>query len=37
MSIFLAKEYDVQVVAADLWVDPKDNWSRTQAAGCAES
>src|SRR3954469_24210034 len=34
-SIFLAKEYDAQVVAADLWVDPKDNWSRIETAGCA--
>jgi cyclopropane fatty-acyl-phospholipid synthase-like methyltransferase len=34
-SIFLAKEYEAQVVAADLWVDPKDNWPRIQAADCA--
>lgn len=24
-SIFLAKEFDVSVVAADLWIDPSDN------------
>lgn len=34
-SIFLAKEYDAQVVAADLWVKPTDNWARITAAGCA--
>lgn len=36
-SIFLVKEYEAQVVAADLWVDPRDNWSRIRAAGCAGS
>lgn len=36
-SIFLVKEYGARVVAADLWVDPKDNWARIQAAGCADS
>jgi SAM-dependent methyltransferase len=34
-SIFLAKEFDAQVVAADLWVAPTDNWARIEAAGCA--
>ena len=34
-SIFLAREYDADVVAADLWVDPTDNWPRIAAAGCA--
>jgi cyclopropane fatty-acyl-phospholipid synthase-like methyltransferase len=31
-SIFLAKEYDVQVWATDLWVEAKDNWVRVCAA-----
>jgi cyclopropane fatty-acyl-phospholipid synthase-like methyltransferase len=35
-SVFLAREYDVQVVAADLWIDPSDNWRRIAAAGCAD-
>jgi cyclopropane fatty-acyl-phospholipid synthase-like methyltransferase len=35
-SIFLAKEYDARVVAADLWVEPTDNWARITAAGCAD-
>lgn len=29
-SIFLAREFDAQVWAADLWVDPDDNWRRIQ-------
>lgn len=33
-SIFLAKEYDAHVVAADLWIEPTDNWARISAAGC---
>lgn len=32
-SIFLAKEYGVQVWAADLWVDASDNFARICAAG----
>jgi len=32
-SIFLAKEFEVLVVAADLWVDPTDNQRRIHAAG----
>lgn len=32
-SIFLAKEFGVQVWANDLWIDATDNWSRIQAAG----
>jgi cyclopropane fatty-acyl-phospholipid synthase-like methyltransferase len=32
-SIFLAKEFDVEVWATDLWVTPTDNWSRVAAAG----
>ena len=27
-SIFLAKEFDLQVWAADLWVTPSENWER---------
>ena len=33
-SIFLANEYDADVVAADLWVEPTDNWARISAADC---
>lgn len=36
-SIFLAREFGVRVVAADLWIDPGENWTRIQAAGCADS
>ena len=32
-SIFLAKEFDVQVTAADLWIQPSENWERILAAG----
>lgn len=32
-SIFLAREYDVQVWATDLWVDPTDNQRRIADAG----
>ena len=32
-SIFLAKEFDVEVWAADLWIDPSENWKRVCAAG----
>ncbi len=35
-SIFLAKEYDVRVVAADLWVAPTENWQRIEAAGLTD-
>ena len=35
-SIFLAREYDVEVWATDLWVDPTDNWERINAAGVAD-
>ena len=31
-SIFLAREFGVQVVAADLWVDPSENWTRVKQA-----
>jgi cyclopropane fatty-acyl-phospholipid synthase-like methyltransferase len=36
-SIFLAREYDVRVVAADLWIPASENWTRIKQAGCADS
>ncbi|WP_328520822.1 SAM-dependent methyltransferase [Kribbella sp. NBC_00359] len=35
-SVFLAREYDVEVWATDLWVDPTENWERITAAGAAD-
>lgn len=32
-SIFLAKEFDVQVWATDLWIGASDNWQRIRDAG----
>lgn len=32
-SIFLAKEFGVQVWAADLWISASDNWRRVREAG----
>jgi cyclopropane fatty-acyl-phospholipid synthase-like methyltransferase len=32
-SIFLAKEYGVQVWAADLWIEPTENYERIRQAG----
>ncbi len=32
-SIFLAREFEVSVVAADLWIPPEQNWERARAAG----
>ena len=32
-SIFLAREFDVQVWAADLWIGPDENWRRARKAG----
>ena len=32
-SIFLAKEFGVQVWATDLWIAASDNWSRVREAG----
>ena len=32
-SIFLAKEFDLQVWATDLWIGASDNWQRVCAAG----
>jgi SAM-dependent methyltransferase len=34
-SIFLAREFDVEVWAVDLWVKPTENWERIQDAGVA--
>ncbi|MCB1155260.1 methyltransferase domain-containing protein, partial [bacterium] len=34
-SVFLAREFGTQVVAADLWIEPEGNWNRVRAAGCA--
>ena len=36
-SIFLAKEYGVQVFALDLWISATDNYGRFQEAGVGES
>jgi cyclopropane fatty-acyl-phospholipid synthase-like methyltransferase len=35
-SIFLAREYDVEVWATDLWVDPTENWERVKEADAAD-
>ncbi len=35
-SIFLAKEFGVQVWAADLWISPTENWQRVCQAGLQE-
>jgi cyclopropane fatty-acyl-phospholipid synthase-like methyltransferase len=35
-SIFLAKEFDVIVWAADLWIKPTENWRRIEAAGLTD-
>jgi len=35
-SVFLAREYDVQVTAADLWVKPDDNAVRIAEAGVGD-
>lgn len=32
-SIFLAKEFDLQVWATDLWIEANENWKRVCAAG----
>ncbi len=32
-SIFLAREFGVQVFAADLWIQPAENWARVRHAG----
>ena len=35
-SIFLAKEYGVQVWATDLWIQATDNWKRIREAGVGD-
>ncbi|MEV0641200.1 methyltransferase domain-containing protein [Streptomyces sp. NPDC050619] len=35
-SVFLAKEYDLQVTAADLWIKPDENAPRIAEAGVAD-
>jgi cyclopropane fatty-acyl-phospholipid synthase-like methyltransferase len=35
-SIFLAREFGVQVWATDLWIGASDNWGRIRAAGLEE-
>jgi SAM-dependent methyltransferase len=35
-SIFLAKEFGVQVWATDLWIDARENWRRVREAGVEE-
>lgn len=35
-SIFFAREFGVEVWAADLWIPPTDNWRRIVEAGVAE-
>ncbi|MFJ8632860.1 SAM-dependent methyltransferase [Streptomyces sp. NPDC093568] len=35
-SVFLAREYDAQVTAADLWIEPDDNARRVTEAGFAD-
>jgi SAM-dependent methyltransferase len=35
-SVFLAREFGVQVFAADLWVSPGENWRRVANAGMAD-
>ena len=35
-SIFLAKEFGVQVWATELWIDDTDNWRRIREAGIAD-
>lgn len=35
-SIFIAREFGVQVWANDLWISATDNWHRIVASGCQE-
>lgn len=35
-SIFLAKEFGVEVWAADLWIRPTENWERIKEAGLTD-
>lgn len=34
-SVFLAREFEVRVIAADWWVPPEENWQRLLIAGVA--
>jgi len=36
-SIFLAREFGLQVWATDLWIDATDNWERIRQAGLQDS
>lgn len=36
-SIFLTKEYGVQVWAYDLWIKPTENWETIKEQGCEDS
>jgi cyclopropane fatty-acyl-phospholipid synthase-like methyltransferase len=36
-SIFLAREFGVQVWATDLWINASDNWSRIEDSGLGDS
>ena len=36
-SLFLAKHYKAHVIAAELWIDPSENWERVKKAGLMES
>jgi len=35
-SIFLAREFQARVWAADLWINPDNNWRRVVEAGCSD-
>ncbi|RJP68693.1 MAG: methyltransferase domain-containing protein [Candidatus Abyssobacteria bacterium SURF_17] len=35
-SVFLAREFNVRVWAADLWVNPDENWKRVCSAGLSD-
>lgn len=35
-SVFLAKEFDVEVWAADLWIDPSDNYKMIKEEGLSD-
>jgi len=36
-SVFLAREFGVDVWATDLWIKPTENWNRIREAGVQES
>ena len=35
-SVFLAREFDIEVWAADLWIDPTENWRAVSDMGLAD-